>query len=197
MPGLQQCPRPNNALAVRAVAFTETSTPELDAVLERIRQTILIPSYLPLSQRRRLFSPKWKQKLRNDPITMEIDGEELKLTGLDILRDIPNTRSITLAAVRLMQTRTDFNNLARLLEGLHGARRTLKPRDYASITMAAGNKGLHLHYYRLRAQTGSAPASSCSTPSRSTRSSPSSSRRPSTAAGTRRRPSKPCCGPRW
>ena len=48
-------------------------------------------------------------------------------------------------AVSRMATRDDFDNLPRLLEGLHGARRRLRPTDYARITRAAGDRGfVHL-----------------------------------------------------
>lgn len=100
-----------------------------------------MPSYLRAEQRRQLFSPRHKEKLRADPITLEIDGTVLRFTGMDLLRDVPNARAAARDAVGRMTTREDFDNLPRLLEGLHNAGRRLRPADYARIARRAGERG--------------------------------------------------------
>ncbi|EFW98430.1 hypothetical protein CMQ_4282 [Grosmannia clavigera kw1407] len=124
-----------------AIDFLPSSSAELDAVLETIRLTILVPSYLRAEQRRQLFSPRHREKLRADPITLEIDGTVLSFTGMDLLRDMPNARAAARDAVGRMTTREDFDNLPRLLEGLHNAGRRLRPADYARIARRAGERG--------------------------------------------------------
>lgn len=128
-------------LSVHVVAFSPTSSPELDDVLTTIRNKILLPSYLPQDQRKQLFSPKHEQKLRQNPITMEIDSEVLRFGHMDLMKDLPNTRKLLYDAVGRMQTREDFENLPRLLEGLHSAGRRLQTRDYVRIARIAAERG--------------------------------------------------------
>lgn len=124
-----------------AIDFLPSSSPELDDILETIRLKILVPSYLRAEQQRQLFSPKYREKLRADPITLEIDGQVLRFTGMDRLRDLPNARASLRDALGRMTTREDFDNLPRLLEGLHNAHRRLRPADYARIARRAGERG--------------------------------------------------------
>ncbi|OAA65960.1 hypothetical protein SPI_02747 [Niveomyces insectorum RCEF 264] len=124
-----------------AINFTPSSSPELDATLESIRNKIFLPSYLRAEQRKQLFSPRYEQKLRANPLTLEIDGVVLRFTHMDRAHDIPRARAATRDAVGRMTTRADFENLPRLLEGLHRANRSLRPADYARIARRAGERG--------------------------------------------------------
>ncbi len=60
---------------------------------------------------------------------------------MDRFRDIPSARAATRDAVGRMNTRADFENLPRLLEGLHQAGRRLRHADYARIARRAGERG--------------------------------------------------------
>ncbi|KAJ9154938.1 hypothetical protein NKR23_g2172 [Pleurostoma richardsiae] len=124
------------------ISFSPTSSPELDSILSEIRYKILLPTYIRQEQRKKIFRPRYKQELRSSPITMEIDGEIIKYTGLDPLTDIPNTREILDKAIERMDTKEDFENLPRLLEGLcYNANRKLKTHDYVKMTTTAGERG--------------------------------------------------------
>ncbi|TGJ75341.1 hypothetical protein E0Z10_g11005, partial [Xylaria hypoxylon] len=126
--------------------FTPTSSAALDSLLSEIRTKIILPSYLPMSQRKRIYSSKWEKKLQADPIIIEIDGEVLKFRYQNLLTDVPSTRKSVLAAVSQFETDADFANLKPLLEGVHYAGRKLQHSVYAKILRVVGIKG---HIYDI------------------------------------------------
>lgn len=128
--------------SVHVVSFSETSSPELDNLLASIRHKIILPSYLQLEQRKKLYDHRYEKKLQADPITMEIDGETLKFYYTDLLNDMPNTRNIVFKAVDQMKTPDDWQNLPRLLEGVcvHAGRK-LRHYDYPKMIRKAGFQG--------------------------------------------------------
>lgn len=81
--------------------------------------------------------------LKSDPVFVDIDGEEFELEHIDRTKDVPNTVKSLFAAVDLMQTKADWDNLPLLLQGLHGANRKLKPRHAARIVRKACLAGRH------------------------------------------------------
>lgn len=121
--------------------FTPTSSPALDSLLNEIRTKIILPYYLPMSQRKKLYTPKWEKKLQSDPIIIEIDGEVLKFRYQNPATDIPNTRKSVVRAVSQFETAEDFANLKPLLEGLAYTGRYIAPAIYVKILRLAGKKG--------------------------------------------------------
>ncbi|RWA09997.1 hypothetical protein EKO27_g5122 [Xylaria grammica] len=126
--------------------FTPTSSPALDSLLNDIRTKIILPAYLPMSQRKKIYSPKWEKKLQSDPIIIEIDGEVLKFRYQNIMTDVPNTRKSLIDAISQFETPADFANLKPLLEGVHYAGRKLRHAFYAKILRVVGAKG---HVYAI------------------------------------------------
>ncbi|KAI0539872.1 hypothetical protein GGR58DRAFT_463075 [Xylaria digitata] len=126
--------------------FTPTSSSALDSILNDIRTRIILPSYLPMAQRKRIYSAKWEKNLQADPITIEIDGEVLKFRYQNALTDIPSTRKSLMTALSHFETAADFENFKPLFEGLHYAGRKLKQPSYAKITRLVGAKG---HIYAI------------------------------------------------
>ncbi|KAI1313593.1 hypothetical protein F5Y03DRAFT_381164 [Xylaria venustula] len=126
--------------------FTPTSSPDLDSLLQEIRHKIILPAYLPMDQRKKIYSVRWQKKLEADPITIEIDGEVLKFRYLNPLKDIPGTRKSIEAALRQFNTPGDFANLKPLLEGIHYAGRKIDQNFYAKILRIIGGKG---HIYDM------------------------------------------------
>ncbi|KAK3942434.1 hypothetical protein QBC46DRAFT_309465 [Diplogelasinospora grovesii] len=104
--------------AVHVVTFTKSASPELQEILDTIREKIILPSYLPEDQRKRLYNHKYKKQLQVDPITLEIDGQLHKFKYVDMMRDLPNTHDVVTRALNAMKTPSDFANLPRLLEGV-------------------------------------------------------------------------------
>ncbi|KAI0166462.1 hypothetical protein GGR57DRAFT_496724 [Xylariaceae sp. FL1272] len=104
------------------IHFTPCSTPAIDRTLDDIRNKIILPSYLPEAQQKKLRSPTWEKKLQADPITIEIDGQLKKFRYMNPVKDIPNSRKILLAAVNSFETRADFANFQPLMTGFLHAR---------------------------------------------------------------------------
>ncbi|KAL7626321.1 hypothetical protein AAE478_003093 [Parahypoxylon ruwenzoriense] len=130
---------PQNASSL--AHFTPTSSPELDELLSTIRHKIILPAYLPLEQRKRIFSPKYEKRLQSDPIIIEIDGEVLKFRHQNLFTDIPQTRGSVISAISQFQTPEDFANLRPLLEGIAYTGRKFTMGFYCSIIRIAGVKG--------------------------------------------------------
>jgi hypothetical protein len=127
--------------AKHVVAFQKSSSPELDTLLDTIRTKIILPSYLPYERRKMLYDVRYEKKLRNDPITMEIDGEVLAFYHTDRFT-LPNTVKSVNEVLRQMQTHWDWENLPMLLEGVcKHAKRKLPPYMYTKMTRLAGMNG--------------------------------------------------------
>ncbi|KAI0383127.1 hypothetical protein F5Y04DRAFT_251887 [Hypomontagnella monticulosa] len=121
--------------------FTPASTPELDELLSMIRTKVILPSYLPTEQRKKIASPKYKKKLQSDPITIEIDGEVTKFQHQNPFVDIPQTRRSVMSAITKFETAEDFANLRPLLEGIAYANRKFPASFYNKIVRNVGSKG--------------------------------------------------------
>ncbi|KAH8653458.1 hypothetical protein BX600DRAFT_79587 [Xylariales sp. PMI_506] len=143
--GSQQAQRSFSATAQRnahIVQFTPSSSPQLDTLLSEIRNKIILPSFLTLAQRKKLFSPRYEKELQLDPIVIEIDGEVLKFRHLNPFNgDIPSTRKSVLGALKQFSTDADFANLRPLLEGINNTNRKLDVRFLATVVRLLGEKG--------------------------------------------------------
>ncbi|KAL1843788.1 hypothetical protein VTJ49DRAFT_7498 [Mycothermus thermophilus] len=107
------------------ITFKPSSTPELDQLLDNYRHKVILPTYLSPEQRRRIYNPRQKQALINDPVTMEIDGVIHRFRYVDICQDLPSTTKTLSAAFKMMSTEDDFRNVRPLLEGARRAGRKL------------------------------------------------------------------------
>ncbi|KAI0180495.1 hypothetical protein GGR52DRAFT_588082 [Hypoxylon sp. FL1284] len=121
--------------------FTPTSSPQLDELLSEIRRKIILPSYLPAEQRRRIASPRFEKRLQTDPVIIEVDGEVFRFRYQDPLRTTPVARRVVAAAVARFRTADDFANLRPLLEGMVAARRRLPDALATKILRLAGERG--------------------------------------------------------
>ncbi|OLN85803.1 hypothetical protein CCHL11_09204 [Colletotrichum chlorophyti] len=122
------------------VIFDKTTTPGLAPILEEIQSNIILPYYLPIHQRKRVFSEKAKHRLKNDPVYLEIDGLEHRFAHINE-ESLPASRDITWKALRAMQTPDDWNNFARLLSGMRNAGRHYSQTDFAKMIRIAGAQG--------------------------------------------------------
>ncbi|GJC90904.1 hypothetical protein ColTof4_13411 [Colletotrichum tofieldiae] len=122
------------------VVFDKTTTPGLAPILEEIQSNIILPYYLPIHQRKRVFSEKLKHRLKNDPVYLEIDGLEHRFSHINE-EALPPSREVTWKALRAMQTPQDWNNFARLLSGMRNAGRHYSQTDFAKMIRIAGARG--------------------------------------------------------
>ncbi|KAK4172050.1 hypothetical protein QBC36DRAFT_338768 [Triangularia setosa] len=106
------------------IVFKKGSNPELQERLDALYNKIVLPSYLSEEQQKKLTKTKYKEQLRNDPITMEIDGVIHKFRYVDPTKDIPSASKLVKEAVDHME-HDDYRNLHLLLKGLKRANRKL------------------------------------------------------------------------
>ncbi|EPE10161.1 hypothetical protein F503_05256 [Ophiostoma piceae UAMH 11346] len=124
-----------------AINFTPTSDSQLDTLLEEVHRKIILPSYLNFESRRKIYNNDYKERLRTNPITIDIGGEEHRFSYVNPMEELPNARVMVHRSIGLMKTPADFENLPRLLEGLQRAGRHLRPDDYARMARLAGERG--------------------------------------------------------
>ncbi|KAF9872735.1 hypothetical protein CkaCkLH20_09914 [Colletotrichum karsti] len=122
------------------VIFDKTSNAKLAPILESIQSSIILPYYLPVHQRQRVFSEKMKHSLRSNPVYVEVDGYEHRFDHIDT-HSIPASRAITWEALRAMESPEDWKNFGRLLAGMSVAGRRYTPVDFAKMIRIAGSKG--------------------------------------------------------
>lgn len=103
--------------------FKETSNPDLDTVLATMRTKHFIPAYVSKPERRLIFGTKNRQNLLDNPPTVSIGDEDIKLEWIDRLREIPNRTKLAHRALSLMAEgeAQGWMNLPALLTGLKKA----------------------------------------------------------------------------
>ncbi|KAK4040891.1 hypothetical protein C8A01DRAFT_15295 [Parachaetomium inaequale] len=134
-----------SAAAGHIISFNRSSTPELTQLLDTYRQMVILPTYLSVEQRRQIYKPKLQHILKNDPVTMEIDGVVHKFRYRSLVADVPSTRTTANQAIAMMTTPGDFKNIPPLLEGFVRAGRKLSSEFYGKIIRKlAMNDCLHI-----------------------------------------------------
>ncbi|KAL2141951.1 hypothetical protein VTI28DRAFT_1786 [Corynascus sepedonium] len=127
--------------AAHIISFGETSSPELSQALDNYREKVILPTYLSQEQRKKIYNPRIKHILQNDPITMEIDGVVHNFRYRSMVADLPSTRETLKEIIALLKTPADFRNIPPFLEGCVRARRKIEPVDYNRILRLAAMNG--------------------------------------------------------
>lgn len=132
--------------AGQVITFSKTSNKELDAILHELQHKVLLPALLPVEQRKKIFRARYKEKLEQSPIEIEIDGQRIKFRNLDWrLGEVPNARKLFYRALENMKTKEDWQKLPRLLEAVYyNANRKFEAQDWPKIVRKAcfsGNMG--------------------------------------------------------
>lgn len=122
---------------IRAV-FRETENKELNELLKNVQEKIILPAYLPEEQRKRVFDPKKRQQLQQNPIDIELDGLEHRFTYIDRFKDVPNSKKVMNKAIAYMQTKEDWDNLETLLAGFQKAGIKIQDYQWAKLIRIAG-----------------------------------------------------------
>jgi hypothetical protein len=121
--------------------FTEVSTPELQDLLSTMRQNVFLPAHLSKPHQALVFGARHRKLLEDDPVTVEVAGENFQLKHIDRMKDQPGSIDSLLKAVSLMKEKKDWDNLPILLEGLRIAGRKLKPQYWEKLVRKAGQAG--------------------------------------------------------
>ncbi|KFZ05104.1 hypothetical protein V501_08673 [Pseudogymnoascus sp. VKM F-4519 (FW-2642)] len=137
--------------------FQPTSSPELDNIISKFRNTIFLPAHLSKQHRDLVYAFKHKKSLETIPVTVEIGGEEIRLNHINRTKDVPNQRKALREALGLMKEKKDWDSFPLLLEGLHSAGRVT---DYvvlelfARMACVAGRQDVVLESARRVSKTG-------------------------------------------
>ncbi|EKG18989.1 hypothetical protein MPH_03679 [Macrophomina phaseolina MS6] len=110
--------------------FEPSSSPELTALLDTARARLMVPAHLNLAQQHLVYRDAHRARLdpatNPEPYYSTVAGADVALEHLDRQRDIPARWSVFSRALALAETRTDWENVGRLLEGLRDAGVVLK-----------------------------------------------------------------------
>ncbi|PLB45968.1 hypothetical protein P170DRAFT_458172 [Aspergillus steynii IBT 23096] len=117
--------------------FTQTSSADLDAALNRFREELFIPFGLGTSQRRTIFRQKYADRLDEEPVTVPIsDTENFTLRPMDPQSRPTNKEAVDVIAQ--MQTTQDWQNLLPFLSGLRMSHRRLNANRWEWVVRKAG-----------------------------------------------------------
>lgn len=137
--------------------FQPTSSPELDALLEKFRSTVFFPAYLSEAQRRIVYRRKNHHLLTaEEPATVAIGDEVLQMHPLDPMRDQPPKNSVS-TVLSLMCEIQNWSNLPSFMIGLRNSNRTMNLKSQEWIVRKAcdqGNEGLIMECLRQTDKTG-------------------------------------------
>ncbi|KAF3770477.1 hypothetical protein M406DRAFT_247642, partial [Cryphonectria parasitica EP155] len=125
------------------ITFSRSSNEDLDKILKELTHKIILPSYLSVPQRKKLFRSRWKHKLEQDPIEIELDDQRIRLRHIDSAGGaVPAARRMLYQAMDNMRTTNDWQKLPGLLEALwFNANRRFLPSDWPKIVRKAGQAG--------------------------------------------------------
>ncbi|OBT84464.1 hypothetical protein VE02_06452 [Pseudogymnoascus sp. 03VT05] len=137
--------------------FQPTSSPELDNILSKFRNTIFLPAHLSKRHRDLVYAFKHKKSLETIPVTVEIGGEEIRLSHINRTKDVPNQRKGLREALGLMKDKKDWDNFLLLLEGLHSSGRMtddVVSELFVRMACMAGRQDVVLESVRRVSKTG-------------------------------------------
>ncbi|TVY40301.1 hypothetical protein LOCC1_G005414 [Lachnellula occidentalis] len=137
-------------------AFKPTSSPELDTLLQEVREKVILPSYLSKMQRDLIFKDKYKKTLEVEPVFAKIGDEEFRLQHIDLMNDVPSSQKSLRKAMSLMKERSDWENMTGLLAGIR--RKSSNPQQLNRVIIRAlgqaGRQDVLLECLRQASQTG-------------------------------------------
>ncbi|KFY42750.1 hypothetical protein V494_02268 [Pseudogymnoascus sp. VKM F-4513 (FW-928)] len=137
--------------------FQPTSSPELDNILSKFRNTIFLPAHLSKQHRDLVYGNKHRKNLETIPVTVEIGGEEIRLKHINMTKDVPNQRKALREALGLMKDKKDWDSFPLLLEGLHSAGRVTDEivlEQFVRMACTAGRQDAVLESARRVSKTG-------------------------------------------
>ncbi|KAK2842946.1 hypothetical protein FQN49_005964 [Arthroderma sp. PD_2] len=124
--------------------FTQTSSPELDGLLQKFRDRLFIPTWLSLADKKLLFRQSKAADLEKNPVVVNVGTKEMvdnyTLRPMKIT-DLPTTAELS-TALKLLKTEEDWRNVIPLLTGFHSAKRPITQPIMEMIIRLAGEQGM-------------------------------------------------------
>jgi hypothetical protein len=103
-----------------------------------MRENVFLPAHLSKPHQALIFGARHRKVLEDDPVTVEVSGENFRLKHIDRTKDQPGTVEGLLKLISLMKDKKDWDNLPIFLEGLRIAGRKLKPQYWEKLVRKAG-----------------------------------------------------------
>ena len=122
--------------------FLPPSTPELAEHLSTLNRRVLLPCHLTQEQQELVYKPANRARIETEPIEITLGDVTLPLEHLDRLQDIPRRRTVIHEILKTSQTRDDWENVMRMMEGCRNAGIELKPEWKERIVRKLGEGGL-------------------------------------------------------
>jgi hypothetical protein len=122
--------------------FLESSTPELSSLLSETNSKILLPSHLTKEQQKLVYKQENKAKLEAEPVEITLGDVTLALEHLDRNR-LPNRWATFKDIVAKSETREDWENVVRVLEGFESAGIKLSTDKQAMVVRRLNIEGMH------------------------------------------------------
>lgn len=118
--------------------FLEPSSPDLIALLSTLNSKILLPRHLNKDQEKLVYLPENKARLEADTIEITLGDVTLPLEHIDRNR-LPNRWKTFRAIIEKSETREDWENVLRVVEGF----------EDAGIQLNSERRGLVIRYFTL------------------------------------------------
>jgi hypothetical protein len=106
-----------------------------------VRENVFLPAHLSKPHQTLVFGARHRKVLEDDPLTIEVSGENFRLKHINRTKDQPGTVESLLKLISLMKDKKDWDNLPIFLEGLRIAGRKLKPQYWEKLVRKAGQAG--------------------------------------------------------
>ncbi|KAF1962501.1 hypothetical protein CC80DRAFT_589024 [Byssothecium circinans] len=122
--------------------FLPPSTPELTTLLTTLNAKVLLPQHLTKEQRALVYRQENRLKLESEPIEITLGDVSLPLQHLDRNRDMPGRSRTLRDIVHRSETREDWENVVRMMEGLNSAGIRVKGVWLEMIVRKLGEAGM-------------------------------------------------------
>jgi hypothetical protein len=136
--------------------FLSPSSPELSSLLSTFNSKVLLPSHLTKEQQKLVFGQDNKAKLEAEPVEITLGEVTLPLEHIDRNR-LPNRFETFKKIVKKSESKEDWENVVRMLEGFENAGIKAKP-DWQELVVRqlnlSGNHHLILKALQRAKATG-------------------------------------------
>ncbi|KAF1918675.1 hypothetical protein BDU57DRAFT_441994 [Ampelomyces quisqualis] len=131
------CPCPRGALPV----FLPPSKPELGSLLHTLNAQVLLPCHLTKAQQKLVYRKENTARLEAEPVEITLGDVTLALEHLDPNR-LPNRWTVLRSIVAQSETREDWENVVRAMEGFQNAGVLINAPKQGFIVRRMGAHGM-------------------------------------------------------
>lgn len=122
--------------------FLPPSSPELSALLSTFNSKVLLPNHLTKEQQKLVYSQESRPKIEAEPVEITLGDVTLPLEHLDRNR-LPNRWQTFREVVQNSETKEDWENVVRCLEGFVEAGIEVKTKWQEMVVRKLNEAGMH------------------------------------------------------